>query len=481
MYTKPPSTSRHPNISHHDNTPKVFCRVIGLQSEEGRKKNGSVGYANISKRFGSGEDRRHPVCLDGFQSPMSVKASNIELYSEEHELNSTMVAIGRKTFSDTKYVAVLFYHQGGELVKKDQTPVMTGTCARSTGTLDAVELFVKNHKHNAGPAGPIILKLPDLNLAVAFNKAAKGDNVKLAHGALNKKFQRIIRMFPKEQGEQKVMVKYDPHRCWPDKFWTGMEKLGTQRYVAAKLGTYQIYPSSHVENLDALEVLYSDGSGKEDGNVVIEHELYLDYGSEETTSYAKHAVAMKETHRIYPEVLAGVDPHAFWAAILWIGPFIETLEKLQLPNGLLDEWRSIRNGRKKSQKHFKHCRGYYQFDSALLKGPDENWGITSSLNHVTVATDFSVCSYEAVQKSLRSLTTSFVITRTRGQFKGTEIWRYIRGTLLFRQERELQEKRNGKKLTTLESDLLYLTCMKSLGFNEDSKFWKRSTSTHAFQ
>ena len=254
---------------------------------------------------------------------------------------------------------------------------MTSTTARTTGNLEAVELFVRKYKSEFN-SGLIMVKLSDLNLARAFNRAARGEDVKLAF-PLDKKFQRIKRMFPKDSNTQRVMVKFDPHRIWPDKFWTKMEKLGTQRYKSAKLGTYQIYPSSHERNLDALEVLYSDGLDKEDGNVIIKHEIYMDYGVAEATSYAQHAVAMREEYRIFPEVLSGVDPQAFWSAVLWIGPFIETLERLKLQNALLDEWRSLRNGRKKSRKHFKQCRGYYNFDPALLKGSDENWGITSFL------------------------------------------------------------------------------------------------------
>ena len=179
------------------------------------------------------------------------------------------------------------------------------------------------------------------------------------------------------------MDNYDPHRLWPDKFWTKLEKLGTQRYEAAKLGMYQIHPSSHPNpnNLDALELFYADGSGK-GKDLTIQHELYINYGPEEAAMYPMHVLAMEEAHRLYPEVLAGSDPYAFWSAILWMEPFMKTMKRLQLkhnlPPDLSDEWQTIEVGRQKSLDHFKASMDNARFDPALLRRPEERWGITSN-------------------------------------------------------------------------------------------------------
>jgi len=120
----------HPNISHHDGTPSVLCRVVGLASEDGKKKYGSVGHVNVGNKFGSGADVRHPVCLDGFKGPMSVKASNLEVFSDEEVVaNAIMVAIGRRQFFDTSYCAIT--SRNGELLGR--TPVVSGSTPRTEG------------------------------------------------------------------------------------------------------------------------------------------------------------------------------------------------------------------------------------------------------------------------------------------------------------------------------------------------------------
>ena len=58
--------------------------------------------------------------------------------------------------------------------------------------------------------------------------------------------------------------------------------------------------------------------------MTIHHELYLHYCVEEAMMYARHAAAMNEAFRLYPEVLAGADPYAFWSALLWIDNFVNT-------------------------------------------------------------------------------------------------------------------------------------------------------------
>jgi len=461
-----------PNISSYDPTPSTLCRVHGLTSDEGKKKNGSVGYVNLTKSFGTGADIRHPVCLDGFKSPMSVKRNNLEVFSEEEEVNNgIMVAIGRTSFFDSSYHVII---TGRNTQTLGQTPVKSSKTARTEGNLEAIEMVLKNHKYEFG-TGPIIFKVSDLNLARALNRAAFGDEEIKVAAPLNKKFQRVKRIFPKEDGQKKVqvMVKYDPHRLWPDKFLTKLKKLGTQRYEAAKLGTYQIYPSSHQDNLDAIELFYADGSGKRK-NVIIQHELYIDYGVEEAIMYARHVFAMNETYRLYPDVLAGADPHAFWSAILWIERFIKTLQKLQLAPDLIDEWKLLQVGRKKSLGHFKSNMKFARFDPALLKHPEENWGIgTNEGQHMEIATAYTICAVEAMKKSLKGTKgISSVTVVTCGQFKGTEMWRYIRGTTMFNEKKDKLESKSGNELSVEASINLYRQCMQMVGFDKASRFWE---------
>ena len=458
-----------PNISSYDPTPSILCRVHGLTSDEGKKKNGSVGHVNLAKSFGTGADIRHPVCLDGFKSPISVKRSNLEVFSEEEEVNNgIMVAIGRECFFDSTYQVII----GRNTQTLGQTPFKSSKTARTEGNLEAVEMVLKNHKHGFG-TGPIIFKLSDLNLARALNRVAFGDEEVKVAAPLNKKFQRVKRLFPKEDGQKKVMVKYDPHRLWPDKFLTKLEKRGTQRYEAAKLGTYQIYPSSHQDNLDAIELFYADGSGKRK-NVIIQHEIYIDYGVEEAIVYARHVCAMNETYRLYPDVLAGADPHAFWSAILWIERFTKTLQKLQLPPDLIDEWKLLQVGRKKSLEHFKSNMKFARFDPALLRHPEENWGIgTNEGQHMKIAAAYTICAVEAMNKSLKGIKgISSVTVVTLGQFKGTEMWRYIRGTTMFKETKDRRESKSGNDLSAKVSINLYRQCMRLVGFDKESRFWE---------
>lgn len=107
-----------------------------------------------------------------------------------------------------------------------------------------------------------------------------------------------------------------------------------------KHGSYQIYPCALKQYLDAHEVRCADVSVG-----TIRHETYLDYGVDEAIMYARHAVAMGESHRLYPAVLAAVDPQAFWSAMLWFDAFIQTLQELKLSADLINAWKDLENGR----------------------------------------------------------------------------------------------------------------------------------------
>lgn len=399
-----------------------------------------------------------------------IKTANLEIFSEDDEVNNgIMVALGRQAFFDTKYVAIIVRNK----TRLGQTPVTSSYTARSEGNLNAVEMILKNKWHQNIKSGSVIFKLSDMNIARALNRAAQGDeSVKLA-APLNKKFQKIKKLFPKDNGKQKVLVHYDPHRMWPDKFYTNLDKLGTQRYEAAKHGTFQIHPSSHRDNLDAIELFYADGSGRRK-DVTIRHESYLDYGVDEATMYARQTAAMNETYRLYPEVLAGADPHAFWSAILWIDKFMNTLNKLQLSSDLLDEWKAIQIGRRRSLEHFKNSMKSARFEPSMLKSPEDNWGITSNEDqHVKIATDYTICSIEAMHRSLKNVEgISSVVVLTDGQFKGTEMWRYIRATTMFKEMKESEEKKTCNEIPYDKCILLYRQCMEMLGFGRDSKYWE---------
>jgi hypothetical protein len=172
--------------------------------------------------------------------------------------------------------------------------------------------------------------------------------------------------------------------------------------------------------------------------VTIHHELYLHYCVEEAMMYARHAAAMNEAFRLYPEVLAGADPYAFWSALLWIDNFVNTLNKLQLPSDLLDERRVIKVGRQKSLEHFRVSMKISRFDAALPRAPEDNWGITSNEDqYVQIATEYTICSIEAMHKYLKEAEgICSVVVLTRGDFRGTEMWRYIRGTTMFKELKE---------------------------------------------
>ena len=97
---------------------------------------------------------------------------------------------GRRQFFDTRYIAIL--RRNGESL--GENPVGSSPTPRAEGNLCAFEMALKNCNHEArGSDGPIVFMLSDLNLARTLNRAALGEDVRIA-APLNKRFQRIRRI-----------------------------------------------------------------------------------------------------------------------------------------------------------------------------------------------------------------------------------------------------------------------------------------------
>ena len=288
---------------------------------------------------------------------------------------------------------------------------------------------------------------------------------------MNKAFQKVVSQFPKENDNKKIMVKFECHRISEDQFETKKsDKCGPQRYEAVKHGAYQIYPCALKQYLDAHEVRYADISGKQK-TITFHHEIYLDYGVEEATMYAKHAAALGESDRLHPAVLAAVDPQAFWSAMLWFDPFIQTLEELDLSVDLIDAWKDLAKGRTKSREHFSTASMLFKFGPALAKGPEQNWGITRSKDlHVRIATDFAICAFEAIHLAVveSGVDLSGIVVQNLDYYKGHEIDNYFNGQAKFHALMRDERGRNGEDIDPERLLKLYNRAMRSAGFGRDS-------------
>eukprot|EP00985_Skeletonema_marinoi_P007076 scaffold3106_cov81-Skeletonema_marinoi.AAC.4 len=411
-----------------NSVPSSFCRVVGLASETGKKRNGSAARAKLQQTT----DARHPVCVDGFPGPMSIKPINIEVFPENSRVFS--VGIGRQSILDKDCNAVLVDNN-----VTSSRSCISGGAARSRGSVEAMKKFVQIHGQQRQPAR-------------AFNRVACGeDDVCLAE-PLNTAFQKVVKRFPKENGgDKKIMVKFDSHTISEDQFETKKsDKCGPQRYEAVKHGSYQIYPCALKQYLDAHEVRYADVSGKQKVTT-FRHEIYLDYGVEEAIMYAKHAAALGESDRLYPAVLAAVDPQAFWSAMLWYEAFIETLQELNLSVDLVDAWKGLEKGRTSSKQLFAAASTMFDFGPELEKGPEVNWGVTKSKDlHVRIATDFAICAFEAIHLAAveNDVDLSEVNWLTLEYYKGHEIDNYLQGKAKFNQMIMEEKETNGGDIDT---------------------------------
>lgn len=441
-------------------SPSSFCRVVGLTSEAGKKRNGSAARTNLQQQTGSGADSRHPVCLDGFPGPMMIKSVNIDAFPENSRLFS--VGTGRQTILDEDYNVVLV--DGNTPSSRS---CITGGAARSRGSVEAMTKFVLIHGQQSGY---MIIKLTDLNIARAFNRVACGDGNVCVAEPLNATFQKVVNRFPKENDDRKIMVKFESHRISEDQFETKKsDKFGPQRYESVKHGTYQIYPCALKQYLDAHEVRYADISGKQKPTI-FRHEIYLDYGVEEATMYAKHAAALGESDRLHPAVLAAVDPQAFWSAMLWFESFIQTLQELDLSVDLIDAWRDLAKGRTKSKQHFSTASMRFEFGPALTKGPEQHWGVTKSKDlHVRIATDFAICAFDAIHHAVLESGLRRVVVQNLDYYKGHEIDNYFQGKANFHELVREEKEKNGEDVDTERIFKLFNRAMRSAGFGRDSR------------
>lgn len=446
-------------------TSSSICRVVGLTSDVGKKRNGSAARANLRQKTGNGDDDgRHPVCVDGFPGPMSIKSNNIEIFPPNSRTFS--VGIGRQTILDNECNAALVDNDVGQPIARS---CITGGAARSRGSLEAMKKFVQIHDQQPGS---MMIKLTDLNMARALNRVAFGDDDVCVAEPSNAIFQKIAKRFPKVNGDRNILVKFESPRISEDQLETKkLEMYGPQRYDAVKHGSYQIYPCALRKCLDAHEVRYADVSGKHKVTA-LRHETYLDYGVEEAIMYAKHTVALEESDRLHPAVLATVDPQAFWSAMLWFDAFVQTLQELKLSVDLIDAWKELEKGRCSSKKYFADASKMFDFGSALTKGPEENWGVTKSKDlHVRIATDFAICAFEAIHLAIHEngVDSGGIKVLTLDTYKGHELDNYLKGKANFYKLMMEEEEKKGKDMPDTErSTRLYNRAMRSVGFGRES-------------
>jgi hypothetical protein len=460
-------------LSATESSPGVECRIDGLTSATGKKRNGAAGRVDPFKSTGSGADERLPVVVDGFSGVLSIKGVNITGFSGAGRHVS--VGIGRWTILDKTFKATLV--ENSQVV--DGTMV-TGGSARSRGSIQAMEAFVNKFYNPRHERELIMIKLTDLNIARAMNRAALGDeSVQLAE-PLKAKFQRIKQKLAKYGSKkQDILVKFESHRISEDRFEVAKKRFGPQRYQAVKSGAFQIYPCSLKQYLDSHEVRYADPTRDE---IAVNHEIYLDYGVEEAIDYPRHAAAMAETDRLFPAILAEVDPQAFWAAILWLKQFIASLEELKLPLALVQEWRDLEGGMQKSKKAFEKCMEGFGYIPTSLKGAEDNWGIPKSQDvHIRIATDYAIGAFEAVQVSAISAFEAVQVSAREDSFKtnimrintlesyiGTEYDNYITGRSKYLEMLRKETDETGKEPSPERAMKILDRAMKSVGFGRDS-------------
>eukprot|EP00980_Cylindrotheca_fusiformis_P026632 scaffold16700_cov119-Cylindrotheca_fusiformis.AAC.2 len=441
-------------MSSQDNIPSIFCRIYGLTSAAGQKKNGSAGLVRIT-RMGFDTDIRLPVLIDGYSAPLSIKQANIRFYDGSQVAQSVAFHINHET--------------GGG------TPLGAATCtaglARSKLSLNAVGAFISKFYNPQNEDFPIVVTLSDLNVARAMNRAAVGDSsVQLAE-PVKELFQGIKdKLTESGRTNHNILFKFESQHVSEGRFEPKNEKLGPQRYQAAKAGTFQIYPCALKQHLDTHEVCYADPTSEK--NVTIQHEMYIDCGMEETLVYPKHAAAMGETDRLSPSVLAVADPQAFWGALLWLEHFISSLEELGLPADLLEEWKELEGGKRKSREEFEKCMRTFGYDPASLKGPEEHWGVNKSKDvHVRVATDYSIAAFHATQTMITNQAPGApsVSVEVLDDYYATDYFKYTTGSILFLQMIQKERKKTGSEVSAERSVMLFNQAMNVVGFRNDSK------------
>lgn len=187
--------------------------------------------------------------------------------------------------------------------------------------------------------------------------------------------------------------------------------------------------------------------------------------------YVKHAAALGESDRLMPAILAQIDPQAFWSAVLWLKPFIETLNELNLAQDLIDAWKALEAGKVKSKEKLTKCILAFGFLESDLKGPEENWGIKSSQDvHLRIAIDYAIGAVEAIHQSILEHKPDGELEdirlHTLDYYVGTELDNYIMGRHKFFE----MARQEGPNISDERIAHLLDKAMKAAGFSRDSKY-----------
>mmetsp|Transcript_4298 Transcript_4298/g.7170 ORF Transcript_4298/g.7170 Transcript_4298/m.7170 type:complete len:195 (-) Transcript_4298:156-740(-) len=110
------------------------------------------------------------------------------------------------------------------------------------------------------------------------------------------------------------------------------------------------------------------------------HDIWLDYGPSEAVAYAKHCIAMEETDRLAPEILAQVDPSAFWSCVVHFQTFIKTLQEIGTHKKIIGKWLAMEEGSRASRRAIVEIGG-----SHLLPDKNGKWQIQNDHQHATLS------------------------------------------------------------------------------------------------
>jgi MYND finger/Ankyrin repeats (3 copies) len=257
-----------------------FCHVVGLSSEQGKKRNGSAAIVRLVPQpaaaastaaaeaaaavVNNDDDRRAAVCTDGFPGPISIKLGNLKIINHHDACKKLSVGVGRGTLLDSNFDCVIVDETadaaaaagmvgGGVPTSIPYRSGLSGGAPRCRGNLLAVQTGIdkgvlmvgmppkkndkKNNKKKKSSASAssssslpvIILLLTDLNVSRALNRLACGDTtVQLASSssALNQQLKRIIKsgLFSSssssagggDHSNANILIKFNPHRISPD-------------------------------------------------------------------------------------------------------------------------------------------------------------------------------------------------------------------------------------------------------------------------
>ena len=367
------------------------------------------------------DDERVQVWILGQPEPISILRKNImPLVPKESDYGTSKVldlgnGIGRRDIREDKWKAIVNVNQvHPPLIVSERMIESADEWPRFKGSVTVIaEALPKLDQENKLDNKSVLMHVTDLNLAHAINLLASGERV-VENEAWGPGWKKLVKFLTKKLKKDNLvlMARYSPHRVKPDLFTS--DRFGTDRARAVRAGAYHIYPCSYFEYLDALEVRFSFSSGSK-------HEIWLDYGPVETKGYVENAFALDATDRLYPEILAQVDPQAFWSAILHYETFMTALRSNLAPESkLLTEWIDLKKGFDKSHADIREIEK--EMEMALLPDERGKWAITNENDHYLIG--------------LRNAQAAIVATFKRGKDDGIvqsadskfEILDYYRGT-----------------------------------------------------